>query len=94
MLNFPHHPRRRGDVVLRELGREAMLYDPVRDQVVRLNGTSRRIWELCDGARDAAAIEAALRLEFKVPDTADLAADVRAALSALARAGVVEAPGG
>jgi PqqD family protein of HPr-rel-A system len=82
-------PRRRDDVVYRDLGEEAMLYDPRADRVVRLNATSRRIWELCDGAHDAAAITSTLAHEFDAPAPEDLAADVAQALASFAAAGLL-----
>jgi len=45
-------------VVLRDLGTEAMLYDPEGDQVVRPNRIARRIWEMCTGQNNLNTIAA------------------------------------
>jgi hypothetical protein len=84
-----HFPRKRASVVLRELGAESMLYDPQGDKVVRLNPTARRIWDLCDGARDIPAIAAALQSEFAVGAGADVGRDVARAVAGFAAAGLL-----
>lgn len=89
MTAIPDRPRKRPDVVLRELGAEAMLYDPAADRVVRLNATAQRIWSSCDGTRDVAAIVANLRAAFRVAAEADLEADVQRTLEAFADAGLL-----
>ena len=85
-MPLPGRPLGRADVVRRDLGAEAMLYDPGADKVVRLNRTARRIWELCDGGHDVAAIAAALGREFATAPGADLDGDVRAVVEAFAAA--------
>jgi hypothetical protein len=82
-------PRKRASVVLRELGTESMLYDPEGDKVVRLNATARRIWELCDGARDIPAIAATIHNEFAVGSGADVGCDVAKAVASFAAAGLL-----
>jgi hypothetical protein len=89
--SIPDRPRRRADVVLRELGTEAMLYDPSGDRVIRLNATAQRIWTCCDGTRDFAGIVASLRESFDVGGRADLEGDVRQTLTAFAGAGLFDA---
>ena len=90
MKEIQDRPRRRADIVLRELGTEAMLYDPAADRVVRLNATAQRIWACCDGTRDVADIVATLRAAFKVAAEAELEADVRRTLQAFAEAGLLD----
>jgi hypothetical protein len=75
-------------LVRRDLGAEAMLYDPSADKVVRLNRTARRIWELCDGRHDVAAIAATIGREFAAGAGADVDGDVRTVVGALAGAGL------
>jgi len=89
VTSIPERPRRRADIVLRELGTEAMLYDPVADRVVRLNGTAQRIWTCCDGTRDVDAIVASIRAAFSAGAEADIEADVRQTLQAFAGAGLL-----
>jgi hypothetical protein len=88
-MPLPERPRGRGDVVRRDLGTEAMLYDPVADRIVRLNRTALRIWDLCDGARDLAEIAGALAADFAAGPGADVRADVGAAVGAFAAAGLL-----
>ena len=90
-MSTPERPSRRDDVVLRDLGAEAMLYDAAADQVVRLNPSSQRIWELCDGEHDLAAIASELRNGFDVSDDSDLERDVRETVEAFAQAGLLKA---
>lgn len=91
MTEIPDRPRKRADVVLRELGADAMLYDPAADRVVRLNATAQRIWTCCDGTRDVAAIVASLRAVFDVEAAPDLEADVHRTLQLFAGAGLLDA---
>ena len=88
-MSDPERPRARADVVLRDLGGEAMLYDPAKDQVVRLNGTARRIWTLCDGAHDAADIAARVSAETHPRVDVNVRADVENTVRAFARAGLL-----
>jgi hypothetical protein len=81
--------RKKDAVVLRELGTESMLYDPEGDKVVRLNTTARRIWELCDGARDIPAIAATIHKEFAVGSGTDVGRDVAKAVAGFAAAGLL-----
>lgn len=52
-----NRPRARGDVVLQEVGREAILRDPVTRQAHVINAAAARVWTLCDG-REVDAIAA------------------------------------
>ena len=47
--------RRRGEVSLQEVGREAILHDRRLGKAHVINGSAARIWELCDG-RDLESI--------------------------------------
>jgi hypothetical protein len=69
-------PQKRASVVQRDLGNEAMLYDPEGDKVVRLNRTACRIWELCNGQCSLDVIAAQLQDEFLFGPGRDLRADV------------------
>jgi pyrroloquinoline quinone biosynthesis protein D len=82
-------PRRKASVVQRALGTEGMLYDPEGDKVVRLNGTARRIWEMCSGERTLDAIAAALRDELVVEPGTDVLKDVADAVVLFANAGLL-----
>jgi hypothetical protein len=62
---------RNSDVVLREEDPDgALLFHPDTRQTEVLNVTGSFIWKLCDGSRDQAAIEVAIREAFDdVPET-------------------------
>ncbi len=83
-------PRKRGTVVLRELGDEAMLYDPQGDLVVKLNPTARQIWEMCDGKRSPNEMVRALQESFVVSADAELEEDVSQAIHSFQTAGLLE----
>jgi hypothetical protein len=56
---------RNPDVVLREEDVDgALLFHPDTRQTEVLNSTGSFIWKLCDGSRDLAAIEMAIRQAF------------------------------
>lgn len=42
-------PRRRADVTLQRVGREAILHDEANRKTHVINGTAAVAWELCDG---------------------------------------------
>lgn len=92
MASYTALPCRRPDVVLRDLPPEAMLYDPVGDKVVRLNSTSRRIWELCDGRNSESQISTQIREEFQVGQEVNVERDVATTLQAFAGAGLFQMP--
>ena len=90
----PDTPKKRASIVLRDLGAEAMLYDPEGDKVVRLNRTARRIWELCDGRCPLHAIAATLQTEFSIDPRVDIRGDVAEAVARFAAAGLLINSGG
>ncbi|TAK30798.1 MAG: PqqD family protein [Chloroflexota bacterium] len=70
-------PRRRDDVVFREVGaEESFLYDPVRRCVHVLNASAGVVWTLSDGTREPAEIAAQLAERFDVPADACVRQDV------------------
>jgi hypothetical protein len=87
-------PQKRASVVQRDLGTEAMLYDPEGDRVVRLNRTARRIWELCSGQSSLDAITAQLQGEFALDPRTDLRADVAETVARFAASGLLTSAGG
>ncbi len=46
-----YRPRRRADIIAREMEDEILLYDPQQNSTHLLNPTAAAIWELCDGTR-------------------------------------------
>jgi hypothetical protein len=70
-------------IVVREAGRETMLYDAEQDELHVLNATARLIYKLSREGKGTAAIEAALRAAFEVPQELDLRREIEACLAAL-----------
>jgi hypothetical protein len=89
-----YRPQKRACVLQRDLGTEAMLYDPERDRVVRLNRTARRIWELCSGQNSLGAIADHLQDEFAFDPGMDLPADVAETVAQFAASGLLTNVGG
>ena len=66
-------PMRRDDVLVVEIGTEAVLYDPVAPAVHHLNATALLVWKCCDRTADASTISADLADTFSEPPAATLA---------------------
>jgi len=62
----PNLPKRRADLFCRELGSEAVVFDPKTNTTHALNATSRLIWNQCDGTRTAADMARVLCQRFDV----------------------------
>jgi pyrroloquinoline quinone biosynthesis protein D len=84
-------PRRRVDIVLQDVGGEAILIDPRTDEAHVLNGSAARLWQLCDGERtlDQLAAEFGAIYDLSAADVAD---DVREVLAELAKLKLIESP--
>ena len=63
-------PKRRDDLVVRELDGEALIYDPRTADTHRLNATAWTIWRCCDGRHDLEAIARALTARYEVDEAA------------------------
>jgi hypothetical protein len=83
-------PRRREEVVFRPLSDEWVLYDPATRRLHVLNLTAALVWSYCDGTRDVMDLVRSVRAAFReAPDEARVGEDVREALEAFAREGLV-----
>ena len=69
-------PRRRVDIVRRQVDEEMLLFDPKSQQAHFLNPTADLIWELCDGARSVDKIAGEIAARFNV-EAGRAAGDVR-----------------
>ena len=67
---------------VRALGKEKVVYDPQTHEVVVLNRTAAFIFELCDGSRTVAELEAALCERYAAPRDV-LRRDLQATLASL-----------
>jgi hypothetical protein len=72
------------DIVCRAEGDEALLYDPVTDDVRVLNATGLSLWTLCDGRHTREDLIAHLAAEFPGVGYHTLGADVDAFVAELA----------
>ena len=84
-------PRRRADIVLQDVGGEAILLDPRTDEAHVLNGSAARLWQLCDGERtlDQLATEFGAIYDLSGADVAD---DVREVIGELVKLELIESP--
>jgi PqqD family protein of HPr-rel-A system len=85
-------PRRRGDLLLREIEEELLLFDPRTGEASLLNGTAAAIFELCDGLTPLAAMAEEI-LEVLSADPETVQADVQRIVEELARMGLIEEGG-
>ena len=53
-------PARSDQFVLEELDGDLLLFNPQNGRLLELNSTAALVWQLCDGARSVAEIEALL----------------------------------
>jgi len=82
-------PRRRNDLVDRNLGEETIVYDAEGRTVHVLNVTGQVIWSLCDGEHDMSDMVDALRATFVIDEDTDLETHVAETLKRLRDMGLV-----
>jgi pyrroloquinoline quinone biosynthesis protein D len=90
-----NRPRRRADVVLQDVGGEAILIDPHTDEAHVLNGSAARLWQLCDGERTIDELAAEFGAVYDL-SAADVIDDVREVIGELVKLKLIEtsAPAG
>ncbi|NOT02538.1 MAG: PqqD family protein [Phycisphaerales bacterium] len=81
-------PPRRADVLCVPIDDEAVLYDHVTDTTFRLNETGFAIWRFCDGRNTMNDVVESIRATYDV-DEATARDDVGAAVSEMARTGII-----
>jgi hypothetical protein len=90
MRDTPERPRARtADLAVKPLGDEVLVYDLVRHRAHGLDRMAAAVWRACDGARDPAALAAALRAPGGTPVPE---AVVRYTLGRLAQAHLLTGP--
>src|SRR3972149_98176 len=81
-------PKRRGDLLLREVEEELLLFDPRTGEASLLNGTAAAIFDLCDGLTPLAALaEEVLGVLSADPETGR--ADVQRIIEELTGMGLI-----
>lgn len=83
------YPKRRNDLVLRDVEEELLLYDPQTGEVFLLNGTAASIFELCNGFHSPQAIANEI-LSILPADPAQVLADVHRILEEFKQGGLLE----
>jgi hypothetical protein len=73
-------PLHKSDVLLKDLGRETLIYSARKKEMHILNPSARLIWNLCDGQHSLGDIELALRKQFSISDGRDVRGDILATL--------------
>lgn len=68
---YTHRKRREEELVVQEVGAEALVYDLRDHRIHRLGAGSLAVWRRCDGVTDSAALLAALECELGEPVTAE-----------------------
>ncbi|TRZ95965.1 PqqD family protein [bacterium] len=79
------------DIVLREEGEEAFLFNPASNNIKVLNNTGAFIWKLCDGKHSRDDIVNALTEEFNVPSQEEAEKDLAKFLETLQNGGFINA---
>jgi hypothetical protein len=82
-------PLRNLDLIVEDLGGEAVLTNADASVIHHLNPTAFFIWQACDGSHTIADIASATAAEFNAPDHIDVSADVRQTLLQFAEKGLI-----
>lgn len=77
-------PKRRPDVVVKEIGHETILYRNTQEGIHILNPTAKLVWDLCDGEHSPEAIEQALRATFAILPEHAVSEDIQRILGVFA----------
>jgi hypothetical protein len=83
-------PQRR-QYTSQSVGNELMITEPESGKVHFFNATAAIVWECCDGRTSFAECEKRLRERFSVPDSVDLATDIRTIVHNFSERGLIEA---
>ncbi|MDO8666151.1 MAG: PqqD family protein [Gemmatimonadales bacterium] len=83
-------PVARGDVVLRRVGNEWVLFDAARDRAHVLNLTAAVVWTYCDGEHAAGKIAEAISREIASAPKERLEGDIEGVLRRFADEGLLQ----
>lgn len=90
MLDTASRPRHAPRILAQRADESWVLLDPTDGAYYALEGVSARVWELCDGERDVAAIVAAVGAEYDAT-VEEVDGDVRGFLGELVAADLLTA---
>jgi hypothetical protein len=82
-------PKKREDLLLKEVEEELILYDPRSGESFLLNGTAAVVFQLCDGQTPVSSIAREIVSVLSAPSETVLA-DVQRVVKELAEKGLVE----
>lgn len=74
---IPFKPKRKSDVVAKDIGHEVILYSSQQEGIHILNPTARLIWELCDGEHTLEEMEQTLRANFSISPDYNVIEDIQ-----------------
>ncbi|WP_069471326.1 PqqD family protein [Candidatus Marithrix sp. Canyon 246] len=77
-------------IVIRDMGDEAVLYNPQTKAIHVLNKTSSMVWEYCDGKHSLEMIENKIMGKFNVSNVQDVKDDIRETINQFSQLGLVE----
>jgi len=77
-------------IVIRDMGDEAVLYNPQTKAIHVLNKTSSMVWEYCDGKHSFEMIENKIMEKFDVSNVPDIKNDIRETLNQFSQLGLIE----
>lgn len=77
-------------IVIRDMGDEAVLYNPETKAIHVLNKTSSMIWEYCNGKHSLEMIENKIMEKFNVSNVPDIKDDIRETINKFSQLGLIE----
>lgn len=80
--------KKRGDISVRSLGKDLMLYDEKNDKVHILNETGALLWNLLDGENKLLDIKKRFMEQFPDTDEKEILADINNIIERLAHEGL------
>ncbi len=83
-------PLKKEKIVIRDMGDEAVLYNPQTKAIHVLNKTSSMVWEYCDGKHSLKMIENKIMETFDVSNAQDVKDDLRETLNQFSELGLIE----
>ena len=83
-------PLKKDKIILRDIGDEAVLYNPQTKSIHVLNNTSSMVWEYCDGKHSLEMIENKIIDTFNVSNAQNVKDDLRETINQFSQLGLIE----
>jgi len=74
-------PLHKKNLMLKDLGKEYLVYSAENKEIHILNPTAQLIWNMCDGEHSLEEIESGVRSHFYIPPERDIRADIQNTLN-------------